>query len=346
MEGKIIQLQSAIEERESHIFSLQPYQRQFGTNEAKKGYMDLADGINDWVVNWTDRILDSDKLRRRSIETSVRDPRPVTRFSRCLETGRDLFRLTQLPDMDQEVLVAFILRYLLHWIFSTTLCDITPDIVKDLDILVKSMKQHITPNLDAYATMSWRSQAFLALLAVPKIKQLQNQVVHQLSEDLAKFLGFICQDGEKDVFISSIHKQVVDPAMRLHEQFLTSTRDFYLEIDPRILAGEMFTGELSDLKRLDCVDIAGNNRKFDIDKLNPQPNIEEVRKNLRILCSTRPALMVVEVGQQGKLKEPAIVCREVVQVVWNSEGRRNTLKVDQQPTWLHSIASSAKGVQH
>lgn len=36
MEEKIIQLQSAVEERESQIFSLQPYQRQFGTNEAMK----------------------------------------------------------------------------------------------------------------------------------------------------------------------------------------------------------------------------------------------------------------------------------------------------------------------
>lgn len=194
--------------------------------------------------------------------------------------------------------------------------------------------------------MSWRSQAFLALIAHPDVQHQRNLVVRRLSTELAHTLGFISQDG---AFMKSIHKQIVDPAMRLHEKFLTSTRRFYLYTNSRFRAGKRFDGDLSHLKSLDCVDIARNNRKFVIDKLNPQPSIEEVRKNLRMVCSTRPALMVIEAGRQGKLKDPAIVCKEVMQVAWNSGERQSTLKKDQQSgssAWLRTIVSAVENVRH
>lgn len=107
--------------------------------------MDLVDGVNEWVVNWTDRIIDSDQYQRQSINNSRRDPAAAKQFLGWLRGWEDLRRLIQFPDMDQEVLVAFILRYLWQSIFLTILCDIAPDEVNTISLLEDSMENHTTP---------------------------------------------------------------------------------------------------------------------------------------------------------------------------------------------------------
>ncbi|XXH01549.1 hypothetical protein Hte_007909 [Hypoxylon texense] len=281
LEREIVRLRSTVAERESHIVNLIPSQRQFTTDEATTEYKNLDDNIDEWVELWAGRIVGSDELQAQSIKYARRNSVDINTFSGWLRKWPYLFGVILVPDMNQDVLIAFIWRWLQESIFSTILCSTIPDVAKVIDGIAVSMDEYINPKPSLYVTRTWRSQAYLTLVEHPVIKKHRNKTVHELSKQLATMLGFMRLDADESKFIRSISENIVEPALALHEKFLTSIRDFNLHYDPNFRAGERFGGEYSHLEGVDCHDIARNRRKLDVDKLILRPSIEEFRENLQ-----------------------------------------------------------------
>ncbi|KAI0107420.1 hypothetical protein F4776DRAFT_668223 [Hypoxylon sp. NC0597] len=338
------QLQSAARDRESHIFSLLPYREDLTTYDAIRKYEDLVREVNDFVSDWTDSLLDSDKLQAESIQYAKSNPGAIREFYNYLYKWEGLYGATiQMRDIDQEILNAFILRYLWENVFSTVLCNSAANVITVLDSLEHAMDESTDPKPDIFCVKSWRAQAHHAMFAHPDTRKLRKEVQHKLSHNLVYMLGFVGREKNKAAFAESLSTKIIDPALRLHEKFLTSTNDFRLGMDHSFRPGQKFDGEVARLRRVRCVDVAKNYRNFIIDKLNPIPSVEDLRRNLHILCSTRPALIVTEVGQGRSLKKPTVICKEQVLVAWIEQDGHQELIFQQKhglKSWLNRILST------
>ncbi|KAI2627815.1 hypothetical protein GGR54DRAFT_590530 [Hypoxylon sp. NC1633] len=184
-----------------------------------------------------------------------------------------------------------------------------------LDMVSHSMNEYIKPKPDIFAVRSWRSQALYALVMHPFIKAFRDKTLRKLSAELADILGFIGEDETNDIFAETISNQIIDPALKLNEKMITSSRDF--NFDFRISnPGETFSGDLNDLSNLDCIDIVANNRKFVVEKLNPKPDLAELRGHLHMVCSIYPSMTITEYGGGELMERPELVCKERMLVAW------------------------------
>ncbi|KAI1412016.1 hypothetical protein F5Y13DRAFT_180377 [Hypoxylon sp. FL1857] len=331
-------------ENESRIFSLLPYYQELTIYDAIQGYEGLIRAVENFVDHWIGSLLGNDKLQMESIQYAQSNQMAVSKFNKYLRKWEGLYGATiKIRDIDHEILNGFILRYLLENVFSTVLCNAAADVVSTLDTLEYAMNKSTDPKPDTFCVKSWRAQAHHAMVAHPDIRKLRIEVQHDLSADLAYMLSFIGHGKNREAFENSISTNIIDPALRLHEKFLTSPNDFSLGMDPTFRPGQRFNGELAQLKGLRCVDIAKNHRNFVIDKLSPIPSEEDLRRNLQIIFSVRPALIVTKAGHGKSLKEPTIICKEQMLVAWiPQEGKEDSILQQGYGlrSWLSKILST------
>ncbi|KAI0835969.1 hypothetical protein F5Y06DRAFT_299069 [Hypoxylon sp. FL0890] len=338
------QLRYAVEEKECRIFSLLPYRQELTTYDAVKEYERLIGDIENFVSRATDSILDSVELQAKSVQYAQSNQTAISEFANCLSKWKDLYDAAiQNPDIDHEILNAFILRFLWENVFSTVLCDTVADTVPILDELESAMKESTDPKPDLFCVKSWRAQANLAMVTHPTTREHLREARDRLSANLALLLGFMRREEDKAAFEESILADIIDPALTLHQNILTSTNEFWLETDRSFRPGHRFEGEVAQLKGLECVDVAKNLRDFIIDKLSPIPSADDLRKHLHIICSTRPALVATEVGRGLSMEEPAVVCKERMLVAWIPQ-KENQESIVQQGSdlsfWLKRILST------
>lgn len=145
----------------------------------------------------------------------------------------------------------------------------------------------------------------------------------------------------EDQFASSISKAIVEPAMTLHEQFLTQFSHYRLKMDPRFRTDERFSGEMTDLEGIDLYDIADNNRHLILDRLDPKPQVGDIREKLHVVFSLLPALVLTRIDIKGHESEQFIT-KERLLVAWNPDEK----KVAQPRTWIYDILSTIGNTQH
>ncbi|OTB00588.1 hypothetical protein M426DRAFT_15272 [Hypoxylon sp. CI-4A] len=338
-------LQSQVENRVSQIMSLQPYHREVTVEDARNGYMDFVQGVNDFIELWTNPILGDDHLQQKSIEIVQKNPETAHGFADSIYRRQDLYDAAiHVPDIDQEVITAWIIRYIWEHVFSTVLCGIGSEISSSLKLLEDTMNESTNPPRIPFAIKSWRSQAFQAMVAHCEIRNCRNETAHELSAHLASLLGFIRISRDADAFTKSILEYIIDPAFSIHEKLLTSPTDFHWEMNPNLLAGQRFSDNLACLEDLDCVDIAKNNRKFALKKLKPEPTEDDIRKCLYIVCSVYPALLATEVSRDQPLEKRVLACKEKVLVAWvPGDDSKESDALKQRPdatSWLHKILTT------
>ncbi|KAL7619711.1 hypothetical protein AAE478_010253 [Parahypoxylon ruwenzoriense] len=314
------ELRGRIMERESHIFSLQPYHRELTVHDAEKEYSNLISGVSEWVNRWTDLIINDDESLNRSFSYAEKNHKTISEFPRFLNKWTDISGAIGVRDIDQQVL---------------------GNAVDVLSGIESAMNENMDPKPDLFAIRSWRAQAYLAMVAHPNVKELRKNAAQLQSERLARALGFISCDNNRRGFLESISLQLVEPAISLHEKFLTSINEFRLDMAP-IPAGKKYNGSESQLNNLNCIDIASNDRKLTMEKLQPKPSTADIRKNLYVICSICPALTVIEAGRGRFLKEPAIVYKERLLVAWiDKEDKRETVfgRGSTREYWLQGVIS-------
>ncbi|KAI5922983.1 hypothetical protein F4810DRAFT_232726 [Camillea tinctor] len=316
------QLEEANRISEAHIFSLQSYRPELTTDEARRMYKELVDGVSDWVEDWAEPISEPDfKPIPPWLEAKHR-PACLEKFILFINQHRDLKFSIRLPDIDQEVLTATVIRFLYENVFSVAFTGTSGYHYETIMSLAESMIHHMDPKLDLVAVRIWRAQACRSLIAHPDYIVDRQNHVNALSSQLFELLEFLPKKP-KDVYRDSIQSMIVEPAVRLQERFLTESNLFHLSFDSRgPEPGSSVRRDLSDaglasyIYTKELVDIAKSNRKLLLDKLDPPPNTEEVRENLYIMCSMYPALIKRGVGERDDYQEPQVVFKEKILVAW------------------------------
>ncbi|KAI1398616.1 hypothetical protein F4819DRAFT_502182 [Hypoxylon fuscum] len=329
-----------LENREttSHIWKLQPTQRGGdNTSDLSKAYSRIHAGAYDFIGNYCDDEKEFDLslewARKNQNRESVQD------FSKQLYQWRDIYDSAATPDIELEILVAFILRYLHENIFDTVLGGAAEKDAEAIRRIASSLTKEEKLKTNEFVLRIWLYTAYHGLKIRPDIQKRRNKVVQALSAHLAHLLGFIGRDTKREDFIESIRKRLVEPAMSLHERFLDGKNEYHFDTNPYLRNRNTFSADLTHLAHMDLMDWGANGRKITVKDLNKVPT-NEVRKNLYTLFTVRPGLMARRVGFDLTSPEPYHILDEQVVVIWNRKEYRKRLEEDEDG-WISKIINIA-----
>ncbi|KAI8631806.1 hypothetical protein F5Y19DRAFT_472690 [Xylariaceae sp. FL1651] len=350
LEVKTQSLESAIADRESQILSLQPYRVEITRDEVGKCYQNLCQEVTDWVETWTDKFIDDEHTGKQSVDFVSHNLHIKTGFRHFLFSNGDVSSAIGCPGIDQEILVACIMRVIRHHIFLSPMCSVATYTLQILEQTEEAMLHSAVPKPDNFAIRSWRAQTYHAVFSHPDYRKTRERSVATLSIMLRKLLGFILGPNDDTEFIRSISSKIFEPALQLRELFEVSTDEYYFDSNDWIEAGARINPNIPGeqmrdfLASLDCVNIAQHKAGFEIEKLQPTPSVDELRQNLFFVCSIQPALMVREPLKNDEFREPVMLSKEKVLMEWNP----NNIMADgaaraKTKTWLSCIMESSGG---
>ncbi len=159
---------------------------------------------------------------------------------------------------------------------------------------------------DPSAIRAWTADAYHALLAAPESRQHRERALARMTGQLADLLGFLAPAGEEGrggKFRTSLETEVVGPALRLREAFLSTAGagyGFALGLAPAaaVEARVRACRTLAELARVvddDDLDLrvaAGGHGRLVFRRLRPPPtNLPDFRARLRCVCTLHPSLV-------------------------------------------------------
>ncbi|KAI1210147.1 uncharacterized protein F4807DRAFT_459978 [Annulohypoxylon truncatum] len=313
LSNQVAQLQSDVRERETQIFSLQPFRIEISQDEAKQSYDVIIRDINAFIDDWLNPLQRDSKLQNESVLRAKRNGQDSRDFREYFIKYKDLHDIVlNFPnlDVDNEILTSYVARFIIEMVFEKGFSAIHPECARMLDLVEYSMRNSTNPVSDEYTTMSWRAQTSFAMLAIPEVEQAQRESRDQLTNTLAHLLGFMFDEKDREAFTNSIATSIIDPALKFQARLLCSTSErFSFGVHTEARAGQNFQGEMSNLRNLDCLNVAANFRKFDVDKLNPIPHIGQLQRELYMACSLHPALFATRVSSSSSNK-PILISKE------------------------------------
>ncbi|KAI0194327.1 hypothetical protein EV127DRAFT_405320 [Xylaria flabelliformis] len=339
-------LKNTVNMRESQILILRPYSTRYTRSEARNEYRFLLNSIKDWVEEWTDKLTDNTDFSKHWMDSLNHFPQVTDRLRQFLGSNPDLASAVGYADSDQDIIFACIVRFITQRIFGTVPCSIslhTSEVLRDIENHMASCTE---PELDPSAVCSWRGQAFHALFSHPQYSAARQKGIDTLSADLTHIFGFLFRSSNNEEFIRSISSKIVEPSLRLYENFRRSNEEYYFETVESIKPGARMSQDFPAeqlrelLNDLDCRNAIRCNAIFRVEKLKAKPTDEELRHHLYFICSINPALKVR--GHRSNYgQDPETLLKEKVLVAWDPDklqGRDPCMLKSQ--TWLSRICSN------
>ncbi|KAI0533998.1 hypothetical protein GGR58DRAFT_505782 [Xylaria digitata] len=331
------QLKQSVYTRESQILVLRPYKTDFARYHAQENFETLVNGIDNWVENWTDKFLKKEFVEQWLLHY----PQTGIQFYQALDSHHDLSSTIGYPDTDQDILSAFILRFVWEKALAEIPCSSSSGTRELLDRIAHNMTLCTNPSLDMSVVHSWRAQAYHALFSDPEYSNIRRMRIDTLASELAQVLGFIPRPSKRAAFVGSISSQLIEPCISLYEQIQRSHEEFYLErVNPGTIGSQDRPEELYQRLRddgINCRNVAEFCAIFLTNKLQPEPTEKELERHLHILCSIRPALKAREF-QKSNGREAETLVKETVLVLWGPDllqgGDPTELKSE---TWLSRV---------
>ncbi|KAI0018182.1 hypothetical protein F4780DRAFT_781614 [Xylariomycetidae sp. FL0641] len=307
-------MQLTIHDRENQIFSLQPYRREATSSEIGKQYQSILYGIQDWVDHQTDPLYEeSMQPRQELMRRARRGDDGFTRFRTMLRSNSDLQNAARFDGTELDIIGAAILRFLTDKLFMSALCDNgarVTSVLKELE-------------LNYFAIRSWRAQSWFAWTQHPTYQAHRKQFAERLAWDLARgleFLTFIPHQKPPGDFVGTILAEIIEPSLALQEMVQTTTwHHQWISSSPSQLAAKLRAPDAAVqtyLRTTENHDTLRGLKRFNPDTMKPKPSLEEVRQQLKAICSVRPALVAWEAKDEAI---PAVVntlVKEKVLVEW------------------------------
>ncbi|KAI0095717.1 hypothetical protein GGR51DRAFT_553857 [Nemania sp. FL0031] len=319
------------------ILVLRPYRTAFNRENAQSAFENLLFSIEGWVERFTDMFIDDQRFANEHVRFVNQHRHILIQFQELLASNQDLSSAVGYPDNDQNILAALIFRYVEQRIFGQTPCGISPLMAELLQEIQNTLPHCTSPPVDMTAISAWRGQAYHALFSQPNYPEARQRGINALSSELADILRFICAPGGWPAFVRSISSKIIEPSVRLDENFRRAHEEYYFDTASWTEPG----GNMSELKGLLSVNAARFNAQMDVSELYPTPSMGQLREHF--ICSLHPALKAKEVrklNQGENVRQSATLFKEKVLVAWDPEtvqGRDPaTMK---QKTWLSRIAT-------
>ncbi|KAI1773097.1 hypothetical protein F4818DRAFT_453040 [Hypoxylon cercidicola] len=343
LQSRNVELQTGIAERDANVWASQPMLDFYRIEDGTADYEHVFHQVQEWVESWCGPIANSDVLQAQAVEHARGNQAAISDFAGRIQGVADVRLVTRFGEVDLELITAFIMRYLWEFLFESTLGNSAPEAVVLLDTIEESLNNHaVDPKPNPLQIASWRALSRRGLVLHPDVRERRNQAVQRLSNELARMLCFVRRNGTEEHLAETISRDIMEPAMAIHERLLSTLIDCRMQMDLHFRAGERFSGEMADLEGVQMFDAAADRRRLVIESLHPRPSVQDFRRQLHILFSLSPAFVARTRTILG-LSEPILTCRERLIVAWNSEGKQDG---QQSESWLYNVISTAGNGQH
>ncbi|KAJ0148140.1 hypothetical protein CTA2_723 [Colletotrichum tanaceti] len=336
-------LKEQLRDAESHIFSLQPYRKEFTPEEIGREYDDLIEGITDWVSRFMDPLLDDHDRGIEDVLTQARrKPSDALKLKRTVNIYPDLLTASTFPETDEDIVVAIIMRFLNENIFQTVLYGSLANCVEVISSVETLLQNHVEPKRDLFAIRTWTAEAYNAILSSREFGLLREKKTRELANELAGIFKIYCRKDKLEWLFRNMAERCVEPATRLYEKILVSTDHFYFDINPYVMCGphgEILTSPdfFDGLRDLDCRNVLQNRRAVNVAKMDPAPARAELDLHMLNVCALHPALYMRRIGRNDSIKEPQLVRRQQMLVAWGPQDRRAEFRQGGHRTLLYSL---------
>nr|XP_036579957.1 uncharacterized protein CTRU02_10008 [Colletotrichum truncatum]KAF6787713.1 hypothetical protein CTRU02_10008 [Colletotrichum truncatum] len=336
-------LKEQLRDAQSHIFSLQPYRKEFTPEEIGSQYDDLIEGISDWVAKFMAPLLDNHtKAVEETIAVARKKPTDANKLKHMIHTFPDLVHGTMYPETDEDIIISIIMRFLYDNIFQKTLYGSIAHYVEVLSFVETSLQNHVDPKRDLFAIRTWTAEAYNAIISSREFKGVREQKLRELTMELAGIFKIFCKKDRIDDFRKSFEQHCIKPAMQLYEKIQVSTHHFYFDINPYMVWGPNGDFQPSrdffdDLHNLDCKNILHNRKAFNLSKMDPPPSEKELFHRLLNVCTLTPALYMRQIGRKDVIKEPQLVRRQEMLVAWGPQEKREAFMENGDQTLLSHL---------
>lgn len=290
---------------------------------------------------------DLDKGMAEVVHLSHKQPNYTIRFKKALKQYPDLVHATSFPEMDEDIVIAMIMRFLHDNIFQKIMYGEGMSYTQMISFIENSMQSAVEPKRgqsffsfaagrsvltfpDLFSVRTWTAEAYNALMSVREFNPHRERRRKELTTDLANTLHIFCKRDKFQWFCENMEKNCIVPAMKLYEKMQVSTHHFYLDINPYIMWDrdtELMTSPefMDSLDKLNCLNILQNRKAFNLAKQDPPPSKKELYHCLTNICTVMPALCMRQIGQKDTIKEPIVVRKQQMLVAWGDEERRQKI---------------------
>ncbi|KAI6762845.1 hypothetical protein HG530_008825 [Fusarium avenaceum] len=344
-------LREQLNDAQSHIFSLQPYRKDFTPEEVGQEYDTLVEHVQDWVQKFMDPWLEDYKDGAEAFMNNAKKRAvDANKFRKVLYQYPDLANGSTFPETDEDIIASVIMRFLHDNIFQSVLYGSIPHYVEVISFIENQMQASVEPKRDLFSVRTWTAEAYNTLLSSPQFRSVRQERREQMTQELANILKIFFKREQFQWFCENLSKRVVVPAMKLYEKFLVSTNHFYLDINPFIVraGGELTTSTdfIDTIRKLDCRNVLQNRKAFNVEKLDPPPSKKELYHRLQNICTVVPALYMRQIGQRDAIKDPIVIRKQQMLVAWGPEEKRRAYQSGGDRTLvshLYASNSAAEG---
>lgn len=195
---------------------------------------------------------------------------------------------------------------------------------------------------DLFALRTWRAEALTAVIASHDYQRARASRIKELTVEVATVFKPFKKDKDWSKLCYSCQDEVITPAINLHEELLTSTYHFYLDLNPYVVWNarqELETSQefFDNLPNLKCENILQNRRPFNVAKLDPRPTREQLYRDLTNVITVVPGFYMRQVGRGDVMREPTVVRMQQVLVAWGRQERREKFIGGGQRTLLNRL---------
>ncbi|KAK3320534.1 hypothetical protein B0T19DRAFT_242606 [Cercophora scortea] len=340
--AQIRTLRAELDDAHSHIFSLQPFRKDFTPKEIGQDYDDLVYGVAEWIGKLADPIVEDPEKINAVVALARKRPADVAKLRRYLDHHIELINGCIFPETDIDILIAIVMRFLQDNVFQPQLFGCMSTAVQALGFIEHSMQNYVEPKRDTYALRSWRAEAMNAMICSPEYKHARDARIHDLTEELASIFKVLRKDRDWNKICRSCQALIVKPAVELQEKFFISTHHYYLELEPMMAAtsrNELATipDFYTRLTEVACENILQNRKPFDLAKMEPKPTKEQLYKNLTNVSTIVPGLTLRMIGKGDALVEPKRVRKQQMLVAWGNQDKRDRFTANTDRTLMNRL---------
>jgi hypothetical protein len=224
-----------LHDAQNHIFRLQPRRTQITETEAQEEFEDLYNGIQRWVENRLEGILnemDDGYLQKRTC--AAEDAKQILRLTGA--RAREDFASDQ---SDEHHVIAIIMEYLCRHVFQKDFyCPLgpgqAPTTSEDPTIATIKMIENAMSKADRDIAhcRDWRFEALNALVSQPEFKERRAGLERTLNKNLFRLLRPLVPTGDPQELMESVGRSMIKPALVLAHRLQLSTTVFSVRWTP------------------------------------------------------------------------------------------------------------------
>ncbi|KAK7966925.1 uncharacterized protein PG986_001202 [Apiospora aurea] len=305
-------IQRSLVSTEAHISSLQSSRIHLTASEAANEFDSLLEAIDQWIIDFVTPVFLDENSRKRAIDIFVDNPESQWIVTKIIfQKGAKLTAC--LPETEEDIVKTAITHWLTHSVFIHGLSRISPSTLRLFETLERTMTQQ---GELLYAVQSWRAETYNAWIKSSRYQIDREHATIDITKEALSGMGMFFDGRNLNTIGHSLHKNVIEPALRLKEKMETSRESFRVLFSQTIPSSndQGTANHQVDFEWESYFDITNHHRPLKPAAMEPNDQAHS-EKFIRLIAIS-PGLIMRKVQRDNTFGEPEVVAKQNRLVSW------------------------------